>query len=214
MNKLIGLTQRVDIANSQGERRDALDQLWTKLLEKAEFVPIPIPNQLADVETYIRRLNLDGIILTGGNDLSSLLEESENHALERDKMEEKLLTVCGRKNIPVLGVCRGMQMMVSWTGGKIVPVCGHVAVRHALHLNEEGKRYFCERDSINSYHRYTADLQSISREWLIMATSPDGSIEAIRHERYPFWAIMWHPERESENGNDIQFMREVFHGNR
>lgn len=212
MNKLIGLTQRVDVENCYGERRDALDQLWTKLLEKAGFVPIPIPNQLADIETYVRCLHLDGIILTGGNNLSILPEESENNALERDQMEAKLLNMSSRDNIPVVGICRGMQMMVSWTGGRIVPVCGHVAVRHALHLTEEGKRYLCERDSINSYHRWTVDFQGISHEWSIMGTSPDGSIEAVKHQRYPFWGIMWHPERESEDGNEIRFMRKVFHG--
>jgi len=58
----LGLTQRVTIIEEYGERRDCLDQAWTTLLEEWGYQPVPLPNTIADVNTYLESLDLDGIV--------------------------------------------------------------------------------------------------------------------------------------------------------
>ena len=117
----VGLTQRVEVIQDTNERRDCLDQAWTRLLVDNGYLPIPLPNRVEDVDTLIAELEIDGIILTGGNDLSHLTGAT-NTAPERDAFERRLLERCADLDIPVLGVCRGMQMMVAHFGGELVAV--------------------------------------------------------------------------------------------
>ena len=64
--KRIGVTQRVELIASYGERRDCLDQQWTVLLESIGFAVTPIPNGLADVIAWVEAWELDGLLLSGG----------------------------------------------------------------------------------------------------------------------------------------------------
>jgi Predicted glutamine amidotransferases len=86
----LGLTQRVTIIEEYGERRDCLDQAWTTLLEEWGYQPVPLPNTIADVNTYLESLDLDGIVLTSGNDLAHL-EDAIVPAPERDEFESAVL---------------------------------------------------------------------------------------------------------------------------
>ncbi len=80
--KLIAVSQRVDISAS-GERRDALDQRWFSFLSKCKLLPILIPNCLESAKSIVKLLQLGGVLLTGGNDLSSY----GGDAPERDETE-------------------------------------------------------------------------------------------------------------------------------
>ena len=82
--KRIGLSQRVDIEPIHGERRDGLDQNWAGLLLSLGYCPIPLANKVADMEPYWVALALDGVILTGGNDLVEV-ESNDGIAPERDR---------------------------------------------------------------------------------------------------------------------------------
>ena len=65
----IGLTQRVISLPDIQENRDSLDQRWASLLVDLGFTPVPIPNLVDDVESFVTRLGLSGVILTGGGDI-------------------------------------------------------------------------------------------------------------------------------------------------
>ena len=124
--KRIGLTQRVEVAAETGERRDALDQAWAPLVTGMGFVPVPLPNRTSNISAAIDNLQLGGIIMTGGNDLGHL-PHAHNTAPERDELEHHLLDLCAERGIPVLGVCRGLQMIACHYGGELSPLHGHVA---------------------------------------------------------------------------------------
>ena len=68
----VGLTQRVDLQRE--ERRDCLDQAWSSLLIENSMLPIPLPNHTADPGALLRELQLDGVVLTGGNDLAAVAQ--------------------------------------------------------------------------------------------------------------------------------------------
>ena len=91
--KRIGLTQRVEVVPGYGERRDCLDQRWAGLMIGLGFCPIPLSNDVLDVPAYLEALQMDGVVLTGGNDLVEAAG-SERTAPERDRFEHLLLDFC------------------------------------------------------------------------------------------------------------------------
>lgn len=205
--KLIGLTQRVDMVQAYAERRDALDQNWSRLLERAGFLPVPLSNAVGErrARGYLEALPLSGVILTGGNDLSQL-GDARNPAPERDRFEWALLSVCLEREIPVVGICRGMQVINVFMGGALVPVEAHAGTRHAV--DWEGKSM-----DVGSYHDYAIRAEGMGAELEVTARCEDGTIEGFRHKSKALVGLMWHPEREDPfREEDLQFLKAVFEG--
>lgn len=195
--KRVGLTMRVDVHDSVKERRDAIDQRWFKFLERCYLLPILLPNNLGYINC-IDDLELDGIILTGGNSIGTLGGESP----ERDLFEQKILEYMIQHTKPILGVCRGMQVIQNYFGIKLVKVDNHVNKRHSL-------VFLGHNLEVNSYHNYGA-TDSI-KDIEVLARCEDGIIEAIEHKNLPIMGIMWHPEREKTFSDvDINIFRKHF----
>ena len=191
----IAITQRVEVVASHGERRDCLDQQWAPFLEALGLVALPVPNNLQSPEQWLDGQAVDGVVLTGGNDLSCLVGGS-NQARERDRTEAACLSLARSRRIPVLGVCRGMQMLNHWLGGRLEPVTGHTAVRHQL----QGTPFESAFDAfteVNSFHDWGVPAGGLAPELIPQLFSEDGLIEAFTHKSLPWAGIMWHPEREA-----------------
>ena len=102
MSRLIALTQRVERIEAIGERRDALSQEWAALAEACGFLPLPLPNRLTAVRQLLAAVRVDGIILTGGNDLASY----GGDAPERDEAERFLIQYAIDRRTPLLEIGR------------------------------------------------------------------------------------------------------------
>lgn len=194
MKKLL-ITQRVIENPTYKERRDAIDQNWTLFLEEAGYIGIALPNQTKNLNLYIDQFDISGILLTGGNDIDS-------DAPERDTLEKELISIALDKQIPLLGVCRGMQIIHTHFGGELVPVEGHVSASQKILINGQTE----ER---NSYHNFgiTEELDQFNT-W---SQSEDGVIKAISHKENAIQAIMWHPERHSPFlAEDIKLFQNFF----
>ena len=184
--KIILLTQRVDINQAYGERRDALDQRYADYVASMGFAPYPVPNLPKLIPCIIEDLDITGLVLTGGNDLS----DYGGDAPERDETERKLIVYCQQKNIPILGICRGMQVLAHYCVGTTLSKSPeHICVRHDV----EG----LINKNVNSYHGWKVDPFQ-SNDYQILAHATDGQAEAMRHATKPIMGIMWHPEREDK----------------
>jgi N5-(cytidine 5'-diphosphoramidyl)-L-glutamine hydrolase len=198
--KLIAITQRVDICEQYDECRDALDQRISSFVMEGGYLPCPVPNAISNSEANSNFLNLwleticpAGIILSGGNDIGD--------RPERDATERQLIEYAAEQSLPVLGICRGMQMLAHWAKTPLIPISGHVATRHRINGAVEGET--------NSFHRLA--LAACPTGFQVLATSSDGSIEAIRHESLPWEGWMWHPEREQHlNTDDVLRLKALF----
>src|SRR5579863_2290649 len=116
--KTVAVTQRVVVDPPHGTRRDCLDQVWTKFLCRCGLLPVPIPNSV-DAALIICE-HVGGIVLTGGNDLTAY----GGDAPDRDETESALLDLAELRNLPVLGVCRGMQVIQHRFGTRLRKVDG------------------------------------------------------------------------------------------
>ena len=206
--KRIGLSHRVDNIESYGERRDSIDQEWYKLLLSMNYLPIPLPNINKEyVELIASELKLDGLILTGGNSLSYLDKSAKDVSTERDEFESAILDFMYSRNIPVIGVCRGMQLINHSLGGVNSKVHSHVAVRHELiNLSESLILPKC----VNSFHGWGVTENDLAVQLKPIGTDLQGNIEAFVNEEETILGIMWHPERESPfNQLDINLLKRI-----
>jgi N5-(cytidine 5'-diphosphoramidyl)-L-glutamine hydrolase len=196
--KLIAISQRVTIDTKFGERRDCLDQSWTKFLSACGLTPILVPNHCKTARSLCDSLPLTGLILTGGNDLSAY----GGDAPERDATENTLVDFAEARALPVLGVCRGMQLIQHRFGVHLRRVSGHVASRQTIYSDGEMLE-------VNSYHNFgSTETCDPLQAW---AYAEDGIIEAVRHRNKKMIGIMWHPERlRPFAARDISFFERFF----
>lgn len=194
----VALTQRVISEPCTNERRDCLDQAWTRFFTGVGLLPVPLPNDPRIAVALCEAAGIAGIVLTGGDDLVAYGGATS----ERDATESALLDFATARGLPLLGVCRGMQVIQHRFGVPLRPVAGHVTPRHRIIV--EGKTA-----EVNSYHRLgTFETSPVLPAW---ARAEDGVIEAVRYTDGPLLGIMWHPERTSPATlTDIGLFRHVF----
>ena len=181
-------TNRIDYIPKRKEYRDAIDSRLIDWIITMGSTPIGVPNLLESkclLSDWLNYIKPQGIILSGGNNVGEFKF--------RDLTEYKLLKYATLKSIPVLGICRGMQIMSSYYGSKLEAVSGHSGTSHKLITLNKNINY---PKKVNSFHDYRIKL--CPSEFNITAISDDETIEAIKHKKYPFEGWMWHPERDKE----------------
>ena len=199
--KIVAVTQRTSVIGPFNEIRDTLDHRLISWLRACGFHVVGVPNYFAvedekasdSLRSWVKNIKPIGFLLTGGDDLG--LDEN------RDELEYEILEIASENIFPVLGICRGMQIMSVWGGGTISPVEGHAGVRH--NLLSPTKR------SVNSYHTYK--IEKMPSSFSSFEHSTEGIIEAIRHDSLPWEGWMWHPERNKHfDSRDLTQISELF----
>lgn len=194
---LVGITQRVDKVAGRAEYRDALDQRVVEWVNIAGFQPVPVPNALVDnaytsqhvehptLKEWLLTIRPSALLLSGGNDVGE--------CPQRDATERHLLSWAAGNRVPVLGICRGLQMIAVWAGAALTRVKNHVKVHHRLVVLAQANEW---PKSVNSYHNW--GLAYCPNGFEAVAWAEDGVIEAIRHAKLSWEGWMWHPEREAQ----------------
>ena len=184
MKKKMVVTMRETTINGNEEIYDSIDQNFFLFSKLCNFEIFLLPNRYKILEEI--NLNLfDGIILSGGGDISQISKKKT----KRDKLEKDLMEFSVKKKKPLLGICRGMQVIQNFFGVKLEKVKNHVNKRHNInYLNTEIK--------VNSFHNFGS---YITQDCLkVLARSDDNVIESVQHNKLPIMGLMWHPEREKK----------------
>jgi putative glutamine amidotransferase len=178
---------------------------YSSKVAQAGGLPVMLTRR-ADVAALADRLA--ALVLTGGADIAPSRYGSppdpELGAVEpaRDEFELELLTAMVALGRPVLGICRGLQLINVWAGGTLhqhVPSHQRVdrgpsELVHTVLVDRTtclGARYLGEI-SVNSFHHQTIDRLGDGLD--VVGRAPDGVIEMIEHGHHRVAAVQWHPE--------------------
>ena len=211
---LIGLTPSHDTDNHDIKMRPT----YLRALKAAGAIPVVMPLEIEGEDLKQLAKEFDGFIFTGGPDVHPFLfgEETQAHcgnvSEERDKMELALLPFILEQKKPILGICRGIQVLNIAMGGTIwqdiasmtssdfpiahsQPFAYHMP-SHTVSLTEGSLlRELSERDTlrVNSMHHQA--VKDLAPGLVASAYSPDQLIEALEMPGYPFFVgVQWHPE--------------------
>lgn len=212
---LIGVVPLVDHAR---ESLWMLPGYFDGILE-AGGVPVMLP--LTADPSVIRRLvgALDGVVVSGGQDVDPAAygeRDERARALcgelcrERDEMEALLVPAALEADLPLLGICRGIQTLNAVLGGTLwqdLPAQRPSSVEHHGKPPYEEPVHTVEvlaptplsdalgagELAVNSYHHQA--VRDLAAGLEPMAVAPDGVIEAVWRPASRFcWAVQWHPE--------------------
>jgi len=210
---IIGITTD----GSDNNERYMSTMTYAQAVEKAGGLPLLLPFAVehALIPLYVDLL--DGILFTGGNDMNPVRYGEEWHPKvarmdhRREDFEFALLAAVERRKMPALGVCFGSQLMNVYRGGSLIqflPEQHDTEIEHRRLPDKEPGRHPIKLDtssqlgraigkgdvSVNTYHKQA--VKEIGRGLKIIATAPDGIIEAFEDPTLPlFAAVQWHPER-------------------
>lgn len=180
---------------------------YTRKVLAAGGLPVHLPLD-GDPAAYVGRL--DGLLLTGGTDIEPRHYASEpdgngDYEPLRDTVELTLLEAAMADDVPVLGICRGLQLVNIHAGGNLHQ---HVPehARYDVHPDEVIHRVCLEPHSrlgllygaeveVNSLHHQTIDR--VGEGLLVAGTADDGTIEALEMPGRDVLAVQWHPEMRS-----------------
>ncbi len=212
---VIGLT-----ANYEGVDATLRDRYYKQVIV-AGGTPIIIP-PVADKEVLVNTLqHIDGLILTGGGDYNPLwsgeepLPELHNINRERDLAELMLTRLAYNRQIPMLGICRGIQTLAIALGGKvsqnITATVKHSQdadrsePTHSVSLVKNSTLYSIygtDKIFVNSFHHQA--VSELGGRFRMIAKSSDNIVEAIESSEYKsILGVQWHPEWLGDEGCKI-----------
>lgn len=195
-----------------------LVEAYSQAVTRAGGAPVLIPLGLP--ESYLSNIlnRLDGLLLSGGGDIDPGLYGNPMHPMvnevdtDRDRVEMYVCLQALQREMPVLGVCRGLQVMNVALGGTLFediadqrpgslqhrywPGWARDHLAHNIDIIENSllsKILGSETLMVNSLHHQ--GINRLSPHLQATATAPDGLIEAVELPGYPFGlAVQWHPE--------------------
>ena len=191
-----------------------LGQGYYKSVVAAGGVPVIIP-PVADTDTIVNTLErIDGLILSGGGDFNPLWTGEEPSTKlgginkERDLPELLITRLAYNRQIPMLGICRGIQTLAIALGGEVAQDISDAAtVKHSQNADRSeathsvtiepdsilAQLYNHERIAVNSFHHQA--VKAAGEKFRVVAKATDGIIEAIESTEFkPVLGVQWHPE--------------------
>ena len=198
---------------------------YHKQIVAAGGVPVIIP-PVADKDVIINTLErLDAIILTGGADYNPLWAGEEPSAklhhinAQRDLPELLITRLAYNRNIPMLGICRGIQTLVMALDGKVIQDISEAIPNTIKHSQDadtcepthsvsvaEGSMlhavYAKDKLYVNSFHHQA--VGDCGQKFIVTAKANDGVVEAIESSEYrKIMGVQWHPECMGDDGQPL-----------
>ena len=218
-----------DSGSFAGYKRSYVNNDYILSVIKNGGIPFIIPFNENEEVIKAQMEMIDGLLLSGGQDVAPRnYGEEPTPKLgdifpERDDFEYGLLKAALEAKKPVLGICRGSQIINTYFNGSLYQDLSYIGVEvlkhnqvnspsmvtHSVTVDKNSKLYEIfgeEKIMVNSFHHQA--VKKVGEGLLKVASAPDGVIEAIEKPDYPFLvAVQWHPEMLQ---NSVDMMNKLF----
>ena len=220
---IIAITSSMDLNPDRlNDNRTLVSLDYSNSVINSGGIPIilPITDNLEVIKEQVKYF--DGLILSGGGDPDpnlygeDCLRELGNVTPERDTFELTILDAFLKTKKPILGICRGLQLMNVFYGGTLYQDIKYLNTSiqhrqrwladlptHDVNILEEDNilfEIFGAKTRTNSFHHQM--IKDLGSELTAIATANDGVVEAIQNKNHPFfYGVQWHPEMMASRGN-------------
>ena len=205
----------IGITSNYADGEERLSRYYYKSVEKAGGVPLVIPPS-ADTDTIINTLNhIDALLLSGGSDFNPLYSGEEPSARlhsinsERDLPELLVTRLAYNRQMPILGICRGIQTLAMALGGRVEQdiTLREGIIKHSQDADRSEATHTVDIEPqsvlhsiygsntlyVNSFHHQA--VAEAGEKFRVTARSADGIVEAMESsEHKPIIGVQWHPE--------------------
>lgn len=164
----------------------------------------------SDIKTYIKLEDkCDGLLLVGGKDINPIwykekkIDTTKLEASEIDEADLELIDIFYNKQRPIIGICRGMQIINVYFGGKINQNISerHVQNKSDIYCHDVNivkntmlSKYLSDKIRVNSFHHQSVD--KVGKNLIVNAISDDSIIEGIEYKN--IIGVQWHPEQVND----------------
>ncbi|MBX5467331.1 MAG: gamma-glutamyl-gamma-aminobutyrate hydrolase family protein [Firmicutes bacterium] len=198
----------------EGTARDAVRLAYSAAVVRAGGIPVLLPC-LPEAKAALAACH--GVVLTGGGDVDPRGQGWEDQGTdwtgvvpERDGAELAVIAEARRRRLPVLGICRGMQVLAVAAGAELIQDLRQAGFATIDHAPDTWRGHFAHRVvvepgtklsalvpsrvlPVNSFHHQA--VRAAPEGWRVAARSDDGVIEAIEWTGPEWWVgVQWHPE--------------------
>lgn len=207
---------RIGISANRRDGQTCLADAYIQAVIQAGGAPVVIP-ATTNLEVLTSILNnLDGILMSGGCDINPLfLNEEPIPQLQdvdtlRDQYDLCLIRLAANRQIPIMGICRGHQIMNVAFGGSLLQdifaQSDHPVLKHSQKMARDEASHSVKLENgetiyVNSMHHQAVKV--VAPEFIETAVAKDGINEGMRHTEKDIFSVQWHPEalagKEDEN---------------
>lgn len=205
------------VGELNGREIEYLNSEYARRVTESGAVPVLCPS--IEREEIIESLLdvADGVLLIGGKDYDPRLYGEEPHpetvlTRKRPTFDLAFCRAALKRDVPILGICAGCQLLAIATGGKLVQHLNDAELhrggtRHTATITGDG--FFARAlgghpgdvFTVNSFHHQAVDPAALSSEWIVTARAFDGSVEAIELPgKRMVLGVQFHPERMDDLG--------------
>ncbi len=233
-NPLIGITSSIEYQDLKRKETtvfafDYVKRAYFEAIQKAGGIPVIFPN-LTDIRVVDKMLSIvDGLLITGGEDVHPKFYKEKRKAenleitQERDIFEIDVVRKAFKKKCPILGVCRGMQLLNVAFGGTLYQdwvlrkklTLDHTSggpskkKKHPVKIKKNTVLYSIlktEELQVNTSHHQI--VKKIAPELQVSAWSKkDSVVEALESKDKPILAVQWHPEVMLSQANSLALFK-------
>lgn len=222
MKPLIGITSHIQKSENSPLGRSSIGNTYIDSITKTGGIPVILPVFMSDPEMEEYLKICDGFLFSGGIDISPQFYQEDAHEklgetrMDLDRSQIPFMKKILEHQKPVLGICRGIQVLNVACGGTLYQdlsehegTCikhfqqtGAPDVSHQVTLDGDSilSDIFTSRFWVNSYHHQAVKDPGTGVK--VIAHSPDGIVEAVQLEDHPYGlGIQWHPEAMFAHGD-------------
>lgn len=179
----------------------SIEKNWFDYANKLKINLFIITN-LNELKKKFKMINPSGLIVTGGGNIYQ--KEKKFNNLIRDENEKQIISFFKKKNLPILAICRGFQLICFLNNIKLYKIDNHVKKNHNIYNLYNDRIFTFDKINTNSYHNY--GVKSLSKNIEKIALHKDRTIEIAKIKNTKIYLFMFHPERDNNDQNKIDHL--------